>query len=114
MSYQNTRRHIVDTLTKMYRKFEDADFDDRQVMGNVHKVTSDMLYQIRVNKMIHDYRVQVGLRDFMRPQHGYEVDIKVWPTESQNSDNFILFVTPTPKLVDDDLDDAYARAMSIL
>lgn len=113
MSYTNTRRHIIDTLVRNYEWFEHADFSSRQTMGEVHAITSDLLYDLRSTYVIYDYRVLVGFKDFMDESAGYEVEIEIFPDEDGPSDEFVLFVTPKAK-DDDDPDAAYERAMKIL
>ena len=114
MTYPSTRRFIILRLTELLRHFENDNFSDRQVMGNVHKAVSDTLYDARMNNMIFDYRVQVRFKDFTDEAAGYEVDIKVWPTKHQQADNFFLYVRPSNEPTMADHIAAYDRAMGIL
>ncbi len=114
MNYQQKRNHIINRIKAMLDKFDDIeDFSDRHTMGAVHKVASDTLYQLRTSNWLFDYMVKVNFKDFMDEQAGYAVDVKIWPTQGSNIDNFVLFVTPKKK-PEDDAAEAYARAMSIL
>lgn len=117
MTYPMTRRYIVDEITRELKQFHDADFTSRQILGDVHKVAADVLYDLKKNFVIFDARVQVRYRDFTDPAVGCEVDLKVWPKSYMPADNFILFVGPSTTSVHDSDDDpvaAYDRAMRAL
>lgn len=115
MSYAVHRRHIIGTLTTMFAAYTNIDFSDRQLMGEVHSVASDMLYRFRTNQLIHDYSIHVRFKSPFDEMRGYEIDIKIWPQPNTTTvDNFILFILPTDTDVCDDPIAAYDRAMKVL
>lgn len=114
MSYAITRHAIVDSLMREYDQFGDKDFTSVRVLGDVHKVTYDLLQLLKDDSTIFDFRVTSRIvGPSWKVNQRFEVDITIWPHGGVTGpDKFILYVKPAQESEDASI--AYDRAMGIL